>query len=120
MQIYEEKFGIAQLVIAGNNAHKFNDETGKTIIGRADEPNMLHAHIWARSNPSLPIADGVLGGPKPGLVFDMRGQTKDEEGNHQKTQWTDKRIGEAIRWLKSELMKKTAGGDTWALKITTE
>ena len=119
-QIYEEKFGIAQLTMAGNNAHKFNNETGKTIIGRADEPHMLHIHIWARSDPSLPVADGVIGGPKPGLVFDMRGQTKGEEGNHQKTPWSEKKMTETISWLKKELTKRTASGDTFGLKIATE
>jgi hypothetical protein len=84
---------VGQLSYAGNNSHTFQD--GNFVVGE-QEPSMAHMHIIFRGNPNHEYLkyDGKeyginLGGPVPGAMYNMRGDSKDEndEGNKKKEKW---------------------------------
>ena len=66
-----------------------NLAVGTMVIGTEDEPGMLHAHLIGRGNPEHAFAGNLpLGGPKPGEIFNMRGdETEKDLGNRKKTPW---------------------------------
>jgi hypothetical protein len=117
LSIYRKIFGLSQLYIAGNNSHDFNKASGKTMLGKPNEPNMLHAHIIARGNPDLVIGDGVLAGPPPGYMFDMRGQTIGEKGNEKKEKWSSLKMRDIKTRVQQEIQTRIEEGRTWGIDI---
>ena len=117
--MYDKLFGISQIYVAGNNSHEFNKATGKTTLGKANEPNMLHAHIIARGNPNLPIGDSELSGPEAGFTFDMRGQTPTEKGNERKEKWNGNKMDSMKSLVQKEIGKMIDTNQTWELSIET-
>ena len=88
VDVFSRILPVVQTAVAGNNTHSFDAETGTTKLGHKGEPNMLHAHIFARGNPAGEYVPGVaLNGPAPGEIFDMRGKTLDVPGNEGKVRW---------------------------------
>jgi hypothetical protein len=77
---------IVQQQVAGNNSQSLTID-GKIQIGNEREPSMLHGHIIARGNPTNAyIANVLLKGPNPNILFNMRGDGF-EEGNKAKLKW---------------------------------
>lgn len=89
--IYEQELGlVAQVEIAGNNAHDFKD--GHMILGKPTEPIMCHGHVVGRGDPHYAyiteLPDLKLGGQRPGEPFNGRGNsTSGDIGNMFKVAW---------------------------------
>lgn len=105
--VYEECFKlVAQVEIAGNNAHDFEDaKLGPTfLLGKPSEPTMNHSHLIGRGNPDHVYFPSILpgrklGGPRPGQMFNMRGDATtphfgEDVGNMSKGKWLSKIGGE--------------------------
>lgn len=95
---------IIQTFEAGNIAHRFDVETRTLYIGSAEEPSLLHKHIIVRGDPEEEyIQDVQLGGPTPGLIFDMMGKTKEVPGNDKKIKWQPDQLQKAALLLRNEI-----------------
>ncbi len=81
-----------QMSLAGNKSHQFDPNTDAFTVGNMNEPSMLHGHIIGRGDPNKLIAPGFqLGGPVPGIEFNMFGNDKSIppiQGNNRKVPWT--------------------------------
>lgn len=83
---YEKLNLVGQVEIAGNNSHLF--ENDQLTLGTIKEPSLLHGHIIGRGDPNFEYVLGVpLRGPKPGELFNMRGNDLTTPGNDKKTPW---------------------------------
>ena len=112
---------IAQNVVAGNNAHSFDPQTGTVHMGTVDEPIFLHGHVYGRGNPKENyIADVPLDGPVPGLVFDLRAQSSHELGNEVKISWKPIEMERVVRRLKSEIERIYPTYQAHGLTVMTE
>ena len=121
LQLVEEAYStivpIVQIAIAGNNVHTFEEKTEAIIIGKPDRPSFLHGHVWGRGNPHKLYIEGIaLGGPKPGLIFDMMAKTPNEPGNETKVPWASDEMQKVVTCLRSEIEHLGAQYD---LKIVT-
>jgi hypothetical protein len=98
----------AQIEVAGNNAHDFKD--GFFTLGKKNEPLMLHGHVIGRGDPSHEYITGIkLGGPSPGSLFNMRGDSfsPSDIGNCSKEKWLPGEIRTFAAILERELNKIT-------------
>lgn len=120
-EAYSQIVPIAQTAVAGNNSHKFDEASGTTYLGIAQEPSFLHAHIIGRGNPQGQYVENVaLDGPKPGLNFDMMAKTPSEVGNDKKVQWKEGDMAKVANRLKSEIDKVKLVYEEYGLQVTTE
>ncbi|UJR13118.1 hypothetical protein I4U23_000142 [Adineta vaga] len=88
---------IVQNIIAGNNSHSFDLQTGIIQLGNDDEPCFLHGHVFGRGNPNENYIDDVkLDGPIPGEIFDLR---------ENKIQWKSEEIKKVTERIKNEINK---------------
>ena len=100
---------IVQIEIAGNNAHDFKDD--QFVLGKTSEPIMCHSHTILRGFPEhvyLPsiLPGRKLGGPRPGQMFNMRGDVKEpgpggDVGNMSKGKWSSGEIKVFATYLES-------------------
>lgn len=111
----------AQSMILGNNCHSFDFNTGIIQLGDAKEPLLLHGHIIGRGNPKKKYINNVeLDGPVPGLVFDVRGQTKDELGNEREVPWTNAQdIEKVVHRLKDAVQNVRSNYTSLGLRVFT-
>lgn len=72
-QVYSSLGLDFQMSQAGNNSYQTDEETGGLIIGKPNEPGMLHLHFWGIGNPTASyIPDVPLCGIEIGTLFNMR------------------------------------------------
>lgn len=121
LQLVEEAYSnivpIVQIAIAGNSVHTLDAETGALIIGKPDRPSFLHGHVWGRGNPHKCYIEGIaLGGPKPGLIFDMMAKTPNEPGNDKKVPWNSDEMKKVVAYLRNEIERLGVRND---LKLVT-
>lgn len=106
--VYGRIFPAAQMCIAGNNALSFNATTGITTKGIPKEPFMPHGHVWGIGNPDKEYVAGIRhGGPKPGIIFDMRGETPHQSGNEALVPWPSDQKEIFIAKMKSIFLEAT-------------
>ena len=116
---YEAEGMVAQVEVAGNNAHSFVD--GIFAIGTTGEPGMLHGHVIGRGDPAACYAESksVLGGPPPGRLFNMRGDGTDD-GNKSKLKWTEVDMRKfAARLARGLARQVTLGSSVISMRILT-
>jgi hypothetical protein len=119
--VYSRIVPIAQTAVAGNNAHKFDKETGITFLGHPGEPNFLHGHIFGRGNPDGEYVDGVkLGGPTPGEIFDMRAKTPGVPGNDAKAKWGEGEMEKVVTRIRTEIERVKSEYEAQGLTVITQ
>lgn len=97
---------VAQIEVAGNNAHSIDAETGLVSIGVGDEPSALHGHVICRGDPHHNyIGDLSLGGPPAGELFNMREGKRPWGSNEEKAQHNMAVVRE---WLRQQLIEMLA------------
>jgi hypothetical protein len=105
-EAFQKFVPIVQTFKAGNNSHKLDRDTGLTVIGKAEEPSLLHVHLIGRGDPESEYVAGVkLNGPVPGSNFDMMGKTEGEPGNDKKIRWDHAEMDKVVKTLKFEIEK---------------
>lgn len=127
--VYDECFKlVAQMEVAGNNAHDFrvcenkgdaksdDKSTGPVfILGKQSEPIMLHGHITGRGHtehiyfPSI-LPEQKLGGPRPGQPFNGRGDAHEpgpggDTGNMSKNKWPSAAGGKEMKLFAAHLAR---------------
>jgi 2,3-bisphosphoglycerate-dependent phosphoglycerate mutase len=101
---YTRILPIAQNMVAGNNAHKFDSIMRTIQLGTSEEPIFLHGHIVGRGDPDEHYIENIpLDGPVPGLIFDFRAQSLLESGNDKKVSWKSDDINTVTRRIKVEI-----------------
>ncbi|CAF1234149.1 unnamed protein product [Adineta ricciae] len=114
---YYQIVPIVQSVVAGNNAHSFDQETNLIELGNADEPNFLHGHVFGRGNPKRNYIGNVpLEGPFPGSNFDLKG----ELANEKKIPWKFEDMVQVVQKSKEEIDQLKNIYENFGLRIFTE
>jgi hypothetical protein len=96
---------LPQVFKLGNNAHGFEASSETVLVGNEHEPCILHSHVLGRGNPEGEYIAGIkLGGPPPGVIFDIGGKGLASEGQ-QSTPWQRGDIARAASALKNAISK---------------
>ena len=98
-----------QIVYAANNAHSevilMGEQEGEQeqfLLGNLKEPLMLHVHLICRGIIGKEYFPGLpLTGPRPGEVFDLRGNGSPTEGQ-KKLSWKPKERQLLQQWLQKK------------------
>lgn len=105
-EAYSRIVPIPQTALMGNNCHHFDNNTGVTHLGTAEEPCILHAHVMGRGNPEFAYVDGVkLNGPVPGVAFLFKSYDPKVPGNDKKVEWKEGEMEKVARRLQIEINK---------------
>ncbi len=118
MEAYANIAPAPQMAIAGNNSHTVDEKTNIMCLGKIEEPNILHAHIWVRG-PKKQYIDGVeFNGPLSPQPFDLLGKIPNQPGNNAKIPWKPGQMEKVKLRLQQEIAKVKKSYEQFGLYIT--